>query len=161
MEAFATVKQPQFFISESLESSDENIDLHYVLKSYKEHGRFNRAITMVADAALDSDGCLRLFVLSVCIVCLYRLFVSSVCIVCLRLFVYIVSYIDLSFVLSVYSVCLQRLNCWYRLFHPSSVCIVCLNHMCVMSVFVVCLYRLFVSSVCIFCLFGHVNATAL
>ena len=60
MEAFATVKQPRFFIGGSLESSDANIELHYVLNIYEEHGRFNRAITTVADAALDSDGCLGL-----------------------------------------------------------------------------------------------------
>ena len=50
MEAFATVKptkQPRFFISESFESSDANIELHYVLKINEEHGKFNRAITMV------------------------------------------------------------------------------------------------------------------
>ena len=29
MEAFATIKQPPFFIGESLESSDANIELHY------------------------------------------------------------------------------------------------------------------------------------
>ena len=57
MEAFATVK-PQFFIGDSPESSDANIELHYVWKIREEHGRFNRAITTVADAALDSDGCL-------------------------------------------------------------------------------------------------------
>ena len=57
MEAFATVKQPRFFIDDSLESSDENIELHYVWKINEEHGRFNRAITTLADAALDSDNC--------------------------------------------------------------------------------------------------------
>ena len=41
-------------------SSDENIELHYVLKIYEEHGRFNRDITTVADEAWDSDGCLDL-----------------------------------------------------------------------------------------------------
>ena len=61
MEAFVTVKQPRFFIGDSLESSDANIELHYVWKIKEEHGRFNRAITTVADAALDSDGCLGLF----------------------------------------------------------------------------------------------------
>ena len=60
MEAFVTVKQPRFFIGESLESSDANIELHYVSKIKEEHGRFNRAITTVADAALDSDGCIGL-----------------------------------------------------------------------------------------------------
>ena len=60
MEAFATVKQSQFFIGDSLESWDANIELHYVWKIKEEHGRFNRAITTVADAALDSDGCLGL-----------------------------------------------------------------------------------------------------
>ena len=60
MEAFATVKQPQYFIRDSLESSDANIDLHYVWKIEEEHGWFNRAITKVADAALDSDGCVGL-----------------------------------------------------------------------------------------------------
>ena len=55
MEAFATVKQPPFFIGESLESSDENIELHYVSKIYEDDGRFNRAIAKVADATLDSD----------------------------------------------------------------------------------------------------------
>ena len=58
MEAFATVKQPRFINCDSLESSDANIKLHYVWKIKEEHGRFNRAITTVADAALDSDGCL-------------------------------------------------------------------------------------------------------
>ena len=60
MEAFVTVKQPQFFIGESLESSDANIELHYVQKIYEEHGRFNRAIAKVADAALDADRCIGL-----------------------------------------------------------------------------------------------------
>ena len=61
MEAFATAKQPRFFINESLESSDANIELYYVLKIYETRGRFiNRAITTVADADLDSDGCLGL-----------------------------------------------------------------------------------------------------
>ena len=60
MEAFTTVKQPRFFIGVSLESSVSNIEQHYVLKIYGEHGRFDRAITTVADAALDSDGCLGL-----------------------------------------------------------------------------------------------------
>ena len=60
MEAYATVKQPQFFIGVSLESSDANIELHYLLKIYEEHGRFKRAITTVADAAMESDGCLGL-----------------------------------------------------------------------------------------------------
>ena len=60
MEAFATVKQPPFFIYESLESSDADIELHYVGKKYEEHGRFNRAIAKAAYADLDSDGCLRL-----------------------------------------------------------------------------------------------------
>ena len=54
MEAFATVKQPRFFVGDSLESSDANIELHYVWKIKEEHGRFNRAITTVADAALVS-----------------------------------------------------------------------------------------------------------
>ena len=58
MEAFATVKQPRLFIGDSLESSVANIVLHYVWNIKEEHGRFNRAITTVADAALDSDGCL-------------------------------------------------------------------------------------------------------
>ena len=31
-----------------------------IMLSYEEHGRFNRAITMVAGTALDSDGCLGL-----------------------------------------------------------------------------------------------------
>ena len=52
MEAFAAVKQPQFFIVESPESSDANIELLYVLKIYEELARFNRAITTVADASL-------------------------------------------------------------------------------------------------------------
>ena len=60
MEAFATEKQPRFFIGDSLESSDANIELDYVWKIKDEHGRFNRAITTVADAALDSDACLGL-----------------------------------------------------------------------------------------------------
>ena len=60
MEAFATVKQTRFFIGESLKISDAHIELHYLLKINEEHNRFNRAITMVADAALDSDGCLGL-----------------------------------------------------------------------------------------------------
>ena len=60
METFATVKQPRFFIGESLECSDANIELHYVWKIKEEHGRFDRATTTVADAALDSDGCLGL-----------------------------------------------------------------------------------------------------
>ena len=60
MEALATVKQPRFFIGDSLESSDAYIELHYVWKIKEEHGRFNRAITTVEDATLDSDGCLRL-----------------------------------------------------------------------------------------------------
>ena len=51
MEAFATVK-PQFFNGDSLESSDTNVELHYVWKIKEEHGRFNKAITTVADAAL-------------------------------------------------------------------------------------------------------------
>ena len=54
MEPFATVNQHRFFIGESIESSDANIELHYVLKIYEEHGRFNKAKTTVADAALDS-----------------------------------------------------------------------------------------------------------
>ena len=54
MEAFATVKQPRFFNGDSLESSNANIELHYVRKIKEEHGIFNRAITTVADAALDS-----------------------------------------------------------------------------------------------------------
>ena len=62
MKAFATVNQPQFFIGESLESSDANIELHYVKKIYEEHSRFNREIAKVADAALDSDGCLGLLI---------------------------------------------------------------------------------------------------
>ena len=61
MEAFATVKQPRFFIGDSLESSEANIELHYVWKIKEKHGRFNKAINTVADAALDSDGCLGLF----------------------------------------------------------------------------------------------------
>ena len=60
MEAFTAVKQPRFFIGDSLESLDANIELHYVWKIKEEHGRFNRAITTVADAALGSDGCLGL-----------------------------------------------------------------------------------------------------
>ena len=60
MEAFATVKQPQFFIGDSLESPNANIELHHVWKIKEERGWFNRAITTVADAALDSDGCLGL-----------------------------------------------------------------------------------------------------
>ena len=60
MEAFATVKQPIFFIGDSPESSDANIELYYVWKFKEEHGRFNRAITTVADVALDSDECLSL-----------------------------------------------------------------------------------------------------
>ena len=63
MEAFATVKQPRFFNGDSLESSDANIELHFVWKIKEEHGRFNRAITTVAEAALDSDGCLGLSLL--------------------------------------------------------------------------------------------------
>ena len=61
MEAFATVKHARFFIGDSLVSSDANIELHCVWKIKEEHGRFNRAITTVADAALGSDGCLGLF----------------------------------------------------------------------------------------------------
>ena len=58
---YATVlKQPRLFIGVSHESSDANIELHYVLEIYEEHGRFKRVITMVADAALDSDGCIDL-----------------------------------------------------------------------------------------------------
>ena len=64
MEAFAPVKQPWFFIGDSLESSDAKIELHYVWKIKEEHGRFNRAITTVADAALYSDGCLKVKVKS-------------------------------------------------------------------------------------------------
>ena len=60
MEAFATVQQPRFVNGNSLESSDANIELHYVWKIKEDYGRFNRAITTVADAALDSDGCLGL-----------------------------------------------------------------------------------------------------
>ena len=60
MEAFATVKQPGHFIHEYIESSNPNIELHYVLKMYEEHDRFNIAITTVADAILDSVGCLDL-----------------------------------------------------------------------------------------------------
>ena len=60
MGAFATVKQPKIFIGESHENTDSNIELHYLLKINEEFGRFNRAITTVADAALDSDGCLGL-----------------------------------------------------------------------------------------------------
>ena len=60
MEAFATVKQPRFFIGDSVESLDANIELHYVWKIKEEHGRFNRTIKTVAEAALDSDGCLGL-----------------------------------------------------------------------------------------------------
>ena len=60
MEAFPIVKQPLFFIGDSLESTDANIELHYVWKIKKEHRRFNRALTTVVDAALDSDGCLGL-----------------------------------------------------------------------------------------------------
>ena len=60
MEAFTAIKQPRYFNGDSLESSDANIDLHYVSKIKEEHGRFNRAIIKVADAALDSDGCLGL-----------------------------------------------------------------------------------------------------
>ena len=60
MEVFATGKQPRFFIGEYLESSDANIELHYVWTIKEEHGWFNRAITTVADAALDSDGYLGL-----------------------------------------------------------------------------------------------------
>ena len=56
MEAFVTVKQPRFFISESLESWDANIELHYVLKIYEAQARINRATTKVADAAFDSDA---------------------------------------------------------------------------------------------------------
>ena len=52
MEAIATRKQPRFFIGESLESSNENIKLYYKLKIFEEHGKFNRAITTVADAAI-------------------------------------------------------------------------------------------------------------
>ena len=54
MEAFYTVKQHRFFIGESLESSDADIELLFVLKIYEEHGRFNRAITTVADALMDA-----------------------------------------------------------------------------------------------------------
>ena len=57
MQALATVKQPRLFNNgDSLESSDINIELHQVWKIKEEHGRFNRAIITVADAALDSDG---------------------------------------------------------------------------------------------------------
>ena len=56
MEAFATVKHPLFFIGDSLESSDANIELHYVWKIKEKHGKFNRAITTVAYAGFDSDG---------------------------------------------------------------------------------------------------------
>ena len=59
MEAIATVKQPQFFIGWAA-LSNSNIELHFVLKIYEEHGRFNGAITTVADAALDSDSFLGL-----------------------------------------------------------------------------------------------------
>ena len=63
MEAFAPLKliSLDFLHGESLVSSDENIELHYKLKIDQEKGRFNRAITTVADVALDSDGCLGLF----------------------------------------------------------------------------------------------------
>ena len=57
MEAFATVKQPLFFIGKSLESSDANIERHYVSKIYEQHGRFNRAIAKIEDAALHPDRC--------------------------------------------------------------------------------------------------------
>ena len=60
MEASATVKQPRFFVGDSLESSDANIKLHYVWKIKEDHGWFKRAITRVADAALDSYVCLGL-----------------------------------------------------------------------------------------------------
>ena len=52
MEAFATVKQPRLFIGDSLESTDANIELYYVLKIKEEHGIFNRAITTVAECCL-------------------------------------------------------------------------------------------------------------
>ena len=59
MKAFGTVKSPPFFIGESLESSDANIELHYVQKIYEEHGRFNRHITnvvvVVVVVALGTD----------------------------------------------------------------------------------------------------------
>ena len=51
-------KTTSFFIGESLVSSDENIELHYMLKIYQVHGRFNKAVTTVADSTLDSGGCL-------------------------------------------------------------------------------------------------------
>ena len=54
MEAFSTVKKTRSIIGESLESSEANIELHYVWKNKEEHGGFNRAITTVADAALVS-----------------------------------------------------------------------------------------------------------
>ena len=60
MEAFATVNQPRFFNGDSLESSDAKYRAGLCVKIKEEHGRFNRAITTVPDAALDSDGCLGL-----------------------------------------------------------------------------------------------------
>ena len=57
MKAFRTLKQPRFFIAKSLVSLDQNTELHYMLKIYQEDGWFNRTITTVVDAALDSDGC--------------------------------------------------------------------------------------------------------
>ena len=53
-EALVTVKQTRFFIGESPKSTEANIELHYVFKINESHGRFTRAITTVADAALDS-----------------------------------------------------------------------------------------------------------
>ena len=38
MEAFAPVKQPRFFNGDSLESSDANMELHYVWKIKEENG---------------------------------------------------------------------------------------------------------------------------
>ena len=40
MEAFVAVKQPRYFIGESLVSSDANIELHFVSKIYQEQGNF-------------------------------------------------------------------------------------------------------------------------
>ena len=56
MEASATVKQPRFFIGESLKTRTERSSCITCYKSTKTQVLFNRAITTVADPALDSDG---------------------------------------------------------------------------------------------------------
>ena len=56
MEAFATVKQPQFFVGDFLESSDASCIMCEKLRK----STADLSVTTVADAALDSDGYLGL-----------------------------------------------------------------------------------------------------